>query len=226
MVEVPLFPTTMVLAVGGTAVYFRKPIWNAGTMVVDAALDNPLPTLITGAVAVPVIYKLGGFTTTGAWDTEAPYTPQPTAKQSNALVARTAARVSNVADKSTVDRNKKRIKKIDELIIGGLSESEYARRVDEKNYLVQQNIQLEGKITENERAIITHNSTIHPWRDNISDWYVKNGPLTTENRAIASSALFFGAGAYLVYNLVGDKKVFAYKGRSRRRPATAFGFTA
>ena len=55
---------------------------------------------------------------------------------------------------------------------------------------------------------------------------VKNGPLTTENRAIASSALFFGAGAYLVYNLVGDKKMFPYKGRSKRRPATAFGFTA
>tara|TARA_B100000965_G_C19550512_1_gene739757 strand:+ start:448 stop:1128 length:681 start_codon:yes stop_codon:yes gene_type:complete len=226
MVEVPLIPTTTVLAVGGTAIYFRKPIINAGTMVRDAALDNPLPTLIAGAVAVPVIYKLGGFTTTDKWNTEAPYTPQPTANQSNALVARTAARVSNVADKAIVKANTERMIEIDAELISGVSESKYIMLMQEKGRLRDENIRLEAKIIENERAIRTHNSTIHPWRDNISDWYVKNGPLTTENRAMASSVLFFGAGAYLVYNLVGDKKVFAYKGRTKRRPATAFGFTA
>jgi hypothetical protein len=218
---------TLGLAAAGAGVYaFREPIWNAGTMVLDAALDNPLPTFIIGAVSVPVISKLGGFTTTDKWDTEAPYTPQPTANQSNALIARTAARVSNVADKATVKSNEKRMAEIEDLIISGLEGPQYIMLMQEKSRLRDENITLEAKIAENERAIRTHNSTIHPWRDNISDWYVKNGPLTTENKAIASSALFFGAGAYLVYNLVGDKKVFPYKGRSKKRPATAFGFTA
>jgi len=178
-------------------------------------------------VAIPIVTKVGGFTTTDKWDSEAPYTPQPTPNQSNALVARTAARVSIVADKATVKNNEKRMAEIEDLIITKeLDGSEYTMRMQEKSRLMDENIRLEAKIAENERAIRTHNSTIHPWRDNISDWYVKNGPLTTENKAIASSALFFGAGAYLVYNLVGDKKVFPYKGRSKKRPATAFGFTA
>ena len=115
---------------------------------------------------------------------------------------------------------------IDDLIITGLTDTEYIMRMQEKSDLREENIRLEAKIAENERAIRTHNSTIHPWRDNISDWYVKNGPLTHEWKAATSSAIFFGAGAYLVYNLVGDKKMFPYKGRSKRRPATAFGFTA
>ncbi len=226
MVEVPVIPTTTV--VGGLAAgyYFREPIKTVGLEAFNLALDNPIPTAIAGVVAVPVIYTLGGFTTTDKWDTEAPYTPQPTANQSNALVARTAARVSNVADKATVKNNEKRMGEIDNLIITGLTDTEYTMRMQEKSRLMDENIALKTKIAENERAIRTHNSTIHPWRDNISDWYVKNGPLTTEFRAAASSAIFFGAGAYLVYNLVGDKKMFPYKGRSKRRPATAFGFTA
>lgn len=228
MVEVPVTPKATVLALGaGTVYFFRKPISNAGTMVLDAAINNPIPTLITGAVAVPVISKVGGFTTTDKWNTEAPYTPQPTANQSNALIARAAARVSNVADKATIKSNEKRMVEIDDLIISGaLTSTQYTMRMQEKSALRRKNIELETKIEENERAIENHNETIHPWRDNIKDWYVENGPLTTENRAIASSVLFFGAGAYLVYNLVGDKKMFPYKGRSKRRPATAFGFTA
>ena len=55
MVEVPVIPTTTVLALGGAAYFFRKPIINAGTMVLDAAVDNPIPTLLVGAVAVPVV---------------------------------------------------------------------------------------------------------------------------------------------------------------------------
>ena len=226
MVEVPVIPTTTVLALGGAGYFFRKPIINAGTMVLDAAINNPIPTLITGAVAVPVISKVGGFTTTDKWNTEAPYTPQPTANQSNALVARTAARVSNVADKATHAANAKRMIEIDAELISGVSESKYIMLMQEKSRLRDENIALEAKITENNRAISTHNEAIHPWRDNISDWYVDNGPLTYEWKAAASSALFFGAGAYLVYNLVGDKKMFPYKGRRKKRPATAFGFTA
>jgi len=204
---------------------------NPVSEAVKAVRKDPVPYVIGSLMVVPVISRLGGFSIippsrTDKWNSEAPYTPQPTVKQSNALVARTTARVSNVADKATVKRNEKRIKVIDELIIGGLSDSSYSRRVTEKNYLVEQNKQLEAKIAENERAIRTHNSTIRPLRDNISDWYVENGPLTYEWKAATSSVIFFGAGAYLVYNLVGDKKMFPYKGRSKRRPATAFGFTA
>jgi hypothetical protein len=205
-----------------------NPVSNA----VKAVRKDPFPYVIGSLMVVPVVSRLGGFwiippSRTDKWDTEAPYTPQPTANQSNALVARTAARVSNVADKATVKNNKKRMAEIDDLIItGALTSTQYTMRMQEKSELRRKNIELEAKIAENERAITTHNSTIRPWRDDISDWYVKNGPLTTETRAMASSALFFGAGAYLVYNLVGDKKMFPYKGRSKRRPATAFGFTA
>lgn len=205
---------------------------NPVSKAVKAVRKDPFPYVIGSLMVVPVVSRLGGFSIippsrTDKWDSEAPYTPQPTANQSNALVARTAARVSNVADKATVKNNKKRMDEIDDLIItGALTSYDYTMRMREKSELRRKNIELEAKIAENERAITTHNSTIRPWRDDISDWYVKNGPLTTENRAIASSALFFGAGAYLVYNLVGDKKMFPYKGRSKRRPATAFGFTA
>lgn len=205
---------------------------NPVSKAVKAVRKDPVPYVIGSLMVVPVVSRLGGFSIippsrTEAWDTEAPYTPQPTAKQSNALIARTAARVSNVADKATVKSNEKRMAEIDDLIISGaLTSTQYTMRMQEKSALKQKNIELETKIEDNESAIETHNSTIHPWRDNIKDWYVDNGPLTTENRAIASSVLFFGAGAYLVYNLVGDKKMFPYKGRSKRRPATAFGFTA
>ena len=205
---------------------------NPVSKAVKAVRKDPFPYVVGSLMVVPVVSRLGGFwiippSRTDKWDSEAPYTPQPTANQSNALVARTAARVSNVADKATVKNNKKRMAEIDDLIItGALTSTQYTMRMQEKSGLRRKNIELEAKIAENERAIRTHNSTIHPWRDNISDWYVKNGPLTTETRAMASSALFFGAGAYLVYNLVGDKKMFPYKGRSKRRPATAFGFTA
>jgi len=226
MVEVPVIPTTTVLALGGAAYFFRKPIINAGTMVLDAAVDNPIPTLLVGAVAVPVVAKLGGFTSTDKWNTEAPYTPQPTDSQRSALADRMVARVSNVADKASVKANTARMIEIDAELISGVSESQYVILMQEKSRLRDETIALEAKITENNRAISAHNEAIHPWRNNISDWYVKNGPLTTENRAIASSTLFFGAGAYLVYNLVGNKKVFPYKGSSKRRPAMAFGFTA
>lgn len=205
---------------------------NPVSKAVKAVRKDPVPYVIGSLMVVPVVSRLGGFSIippsrTDKWNTEAPYTPQPTANQSNALVARTAARVSNVADKATVKNNEKRMAEIEVLIItGGLTATQYTMRMQEKSELRRKNIELETKIAENERAIRSHNSTIHPWRDNISDWYVKNGPLTTETRAMASSALFFGAGAYLVYNLVGDKKMFPYKGRSKRRPATAFGFTA
>jgi hypothetical protein len=219
--------TAGLVAAGAGAYVFREPIIDAGKMVFDFAMDNKGPVFVGTLVAIPIVTKVGGFTTTDKWDSEAPYTPQPTPNQSNALVARTAARVSIVADKATVKNNEKRMAEIEDLIITKeLDGSEYTMRMQEKSRLMDENIRLEAKIAENERAIRTHNSTIHPWRDNISDWYVKNGPLTTETRAMASSALFFGAGAYLVYNLVGDKKKFPYKGRSKRRPATAFGFTA
>jgi hypothetical protein len=205
-----------------------NPVSNA----VKAVRKDPFPYVIGSLMVVPVVSRLGGFwiippSRTDKWDTEAPYTPQPTANQSNALVARTAARVSNVADKATVKNNKKRMAEIDDLIItGALTSTQYTMRMQEKSELRRKNIELEAKIAENERAITTHNSTIRPWRDDISDWYVKNGPLTHEWKAATSSVIFFGAGAYLVYNLVGDKKKFPYKGRSKRRPATAFGFTA
>ena len=228
--------TSVAIGAGGTAglgaalfgaYVFREPIIDAGKTVFDFTMVNKGPVFVGTLVAIPIVTKLGGFTTTDKWNTEAPYTPQPTANQSNALVARTAARVSNVADKATVKKNEKRMAEITDLIItGGLTATQYTMRMQEKSDLREENIALKTKIAENERAIRTHNSTIHPWRDNISDWYVKNGPLTTEFRAAASSAIFFGAGAYLVYNLVGDKKMFPYKGRSKRRPATAFGFTA
>lgn len=227
MVEVPVIPTATV--VGGLAAgyVFWEPIKTVSLEAFDLALDNPIPTAIAGAVAVPVIYTLGGFTTTDKWDSEAPYTPQPTANQSNALAERTTARVSNVADKLTVKKNKKEMEQIDvEIVRGGLTAPQYTMKMQRKRDLIEANIRLEAKIAENERAIRTHNSTIHPWRDNIGDWYVENGPLTYEWKAATSSVIFFGAGAYLVYNLVGDKKMFPYKGRSKRRPATAFGFTA
>lgn len=204
---------------------------NPVSKAVKAVRKDPFPYVIGSLMVVPVVSRLGGFSIippsrTEAWDTEAPYTPQPTPNQSNALVARTAARVSNVADKATVKANKARMAEIDALIITGLTDTEYIMRMQEKSNLREETIRLEAKIAESERAIRTHNSTIHPWRDNIADWYVDNGPLTYEWKAMASSAIFFGAGAYLVYNLVGDKKMFPYKGRSKRRPATAFGFTA
>lgn len=228
--------TSVAIGAGGTAglvaagagVYvFREPIKTYGLEAFNLALDNPLSTFFIGAVSVPVISKLGGFTTTDKWDSEAPYTPQPTDSQRSALADRTTARVSIVADKLTVKKNKKEMEQIDvEIVRGGLTATQYTTKVQKKSDLREANIELETKIAENERAIRTHNSTIHPWRDNIGDWYVENGPLTYEWKAMASSAIFFGAGAYLVYNLVGDKKMFPYKGRSKRRPATAFGFTA
>ena len=196
-----------------------------------AVKKDPFPYVIASLMVVPVVSRLGGFwiippSRTDKWDTEAPYTPQPTDSQRSALADRTVARVSNVADKATHAANVKRMEEIDIEIISGVSESKYIMLMQEKSRLRDENIALEAKITENDRAISTHNEAIHPWRDNISDWYVKNGPLTTETRAMASSAIFFGAGAYLVYNLVGDKKMFPYKGRRKKRPATAFGFTA
>ena len=197
-----------------------------------AVRKDPFPYVIGSLMVVPVVSVLGGFSIippsrTDKWNTEAPYTPQPTANQSNALVARTTARVSNAADKATVKKNKKDIENIEVKIIkGGLTATQYTIEMQQKSRLMDENIRLEAKIAENERAITTHNSTIHPWRDDIRDWYVKNGPLTYEWKAATSSVIFFGAGAYLVYNLVGDKKMFPYKGRSKRRPATAFGFTA
>lgn len=204
---------------------------NPVSKAVKAVRKDPFPYVIASLMVVPVVSRLGGFwiippSRTGKWDTEAPYTPQPTDSQRSALADRTVARVSNVADKATHAANAKRMIEIDAEIISGVSESKYIMLMQEKSRLGDENITLEAKIAENERAISTHNEAIHPWRDNISDWYVKNGPLTTENRAIVSSAIFFGAGAYLVYNLVGDKKVFPYKGRRKKRPATAFGFTA
>jgi hypothetical protein len=205
---------------------------NPVSKAVKAVRKDPFPYVIGSLMVVPVVSRLGGFwiippSRTDKWDTEAPYTPQPTANQRSALADRTTARVSNVADKATVKSNEKTMAEIDDLIISGtLTATQYTMRMQEKSELMTENIALEAKIAENERAISTHNEAIHPWRDNIRDWYVDNGPLTTENRAIASSVIFFGAGAYLVYNLVGDKKMFPYKGRSKRRPATAFGFTA
>ena len=218
--------TLGVVAAGAGVYFFREPIFTAGKMVFDFAMDNKGPVVVGTLVAIPIVTKFGGFTTTDKWNTEAPYTPQPNDSQRSALADRTVARVSNVADKATHAANVKRMEEIDIEIISGVSESKYIMLMQEKSRLRDENIALEAKITENDRAISTHNEAIHPWRDNIRDWYVDNGPLTTENRAIASSVIFFGAGAYLVYNLVGDKKMFPYKGRRKKRPATAFGFTA
>jgi len=205
---------------------------NPVSKAVKAVRKDPFPYVIGSLMVVPVVSRLGGFliippSRTEAWDTEAPYTPQPTDNQRSALADRTTARVSNVADKATIKKNKKEMEQIDvDIVRGGLTASQYTMKMQTKSELMTENIALEAKIAENERAIRTHNSTIHPWRNNIADWYVDNGPLTYEWKAMASSAIFFGAGAYLVYNLVGDKKMFPYKGRSKRRPATAFGFTA
>ena len=98
--------------------------------------------------------------------------------------------------------------------------------MQEKGQKQQQNDNLSRENAEHKRAISTANETIIPYRDKISNWYVKNGPLTTENRAAVSSLIFAAGGGYLVYNLLGEGKKFSYKGRSKRRPSMAFGFTA
>ena len=92
---------------------------NPVSKAVKAVRKDPFPYVVGSLMVVPVVSRLGGFwiippSRTDKWDSEAPYTPQPTANQSNALVARTAARVSNVADKATVKNNKKRMAEIDD----------------------------------------------------------------------------------------------------------------
>ena len=90
----------------------------------------------------------------------------------------------------------------------------------------QENETLKSENAQQEKTISAANKIIHPYRNKISDWYVENGPLTTENRAAVSSLIFAAGGGYLVYNLLGEKKKFSYKGRTKRRPSMAFGFTA
>jgi hypothetical protein len=172
--------------------------------------------------------KALGLTTTDKWSKEAPYIPEPTSQQTTAMTSRAQAQ-SRIADNELIIKaNNDRIVKIDRTLVSGegVSESQYVMLMQEKGQKQQQNDNLSRENDEHKRAISTANETIIPYRNKISNWYVKNGPLTTENRAAVSSLIFAAGGGYLVYNLLGEGKKFSYKGRSKRRPSMAFGFTA
>jgi len=196
--------------------------------VIDYALERPFRSALALGAGSIVGMKALGLTTTDKWENEAPYTPEPTSQQTNAITSRAQAIRALAANKKTIDDNDKRIDAIDrEIILGdGISVSQFTTLFQEKAQKQQQNIELKRQNEEHERAIKIANETIIPYRDKISDWYVKNGPLTYEWKATASSLIFAAGGGYLVYNLLGEGSKFSYKGRSKRRPATTFGFTA
>jgi hypothetical protein len=192
------------------------------------ASDRPVGTAVTLGVGSIVGMKALGLTTTDKWAKEAPYIPQPTSQQTTAMTSRAQAQKAITDNEVIIKANNDKIAEIDRTVVSGegVSESQYVMLMQEKEQKQQQNDNLSRENAEHKRAISTANETIIPYRDKISNWYVKNGPLTTENRAAVSSLIFAAGGGYLVYNLLGEKKKFSYKGRSKRRPSMAFGFTA
>lgn len=219
--------TAVILGAGGLYLY-RDEVSKNTKKVVNYALDNPFGTAVTLGVGGIVGMKALGLTTTDKWSKEAPYIPEPTSQQTTAMTSRAQAQ-SRIADNELIIKaNNDRIVKIDRTLVSGegVSESQYVMLMQEKGQKQQQNDNLSRENDEHKRAISTANETIIPYRNKISNWYVKNGPLTTENRAAVSSLIFAAGGGYLVYNLLGEGKKFSYKGRSKRRPSMAFGFTA
>ena len=196
--------------------------------VIDYALERPFESALALGAGSIVGMKALGLTTTDKWAKEAPYIPEPTSQQTTAMTSRAQAQSRIKDNELIIADNNKRIVEIDgQLISGeGVSESQYSMLIQEKGQKKQQNENLIRENAEHKRAIETANETIIPYRNKISNWYVKNGPLTYEWRAAASSLIFAAGGGYLVYNLLGEGKKFSYKGRSKRRPATTFGFTA
>ena len=219
--------TAVILGAGGLYLY-RDEVSKNTKKVVNYALDNPFGTAVTLGVGSIVGMKALGLTTTDKWSKEAPYIPEPTSQQTTAMTSRAQAQ-SRIADNELIIKaNNDRIVKIDRTLVSGegVSESQYVMLMQEKEQKQQQNDNLSRENAEYKRAISTANETIIPYRNKISNWYVKNGPLTTENRAAVSSLIFAAGGGYLVYNLLGEGTTFSYKGRRKRRPSMAFGFTA
>ena len=230
-VQLVPWTTGSVLAAGAGAFglyLYRDEVSRNARKIGNYALERPVGTAVTLGVGIIVGMKALGLTTTDKWAKEAPYIPEPTSQQTTAITSRAQAQRAIKANELTINANNDRIAEIDLRIISGegVSESEYAMLMQEKGQKQQQNDILSRENVEHKRAISTANETIHPYRDEISNWYVKNGPLTTEWKAGVSSLIFAAGGGYLVYNLLGEKKKFSYKGRTKRTPAMAFGFTA
>jgi len=219
--------TALILGAGGLYLY-RDEVSRNARKLGNYALDRPFGTAVTLGVGSIVGMKALGLTTTDKWAKEAPYIPEPTSQQTTAMTSRAQAQKAIADNEFVIDANNKRIVKIDRQLVSGegVSESQYYMLMQEKGQKQQQNDNLSRENAEHKRAISTANETIIPYRNKISNWYVKNGPLTTENRAAVSSLIFAAGGGYLVYNLLGEGSKFSYKGRSKRRPATTFGFTA
>tara|TARA_B100001939_G_C16944263_1_gene619593 strand:+ start:2871 stop:3566 length:696 start_codon:yes stop_codon:yes gene_type:complete len=219
--------TAVILGAGGLYLY-RDEVSKNAKKLGNYALDNPFGTAVTLGVGSIVGMKALGLTTTDKWTKEAPYIPEPTSQQTSAMTSRAQAQKAITDNEVVIKANEDAIVEIDRKLVSGegVSESQYVMLMQEKGQKQQQNDNLRRENAEHKRAISTANETIIPYRDKISNWYVKNGPLTTENRAAVSSLIFAAGGGYLVYNLLGEKKKFSYKGRSKRRPSMAFGFTA
>jgi len=219
--------TAVILGAGGLYLYRDEVSRNARNGV-NYALDRPFGTAVTLGVGSIVGMRALGLTTTDKWAKEAPYIPEPTSQQTTAMTSRAQAQNRITDNELVIAANDKRIVEIDRTLVSGegVTESQYVMLMQEKGQKQQQNDNLSRENAEHKRAISTANETIIPYRNKISNWYVKNGPLTTENRAAVSSLIFAAGGGYLVYNLLGEGKKFSYKGRSKRRPSMAFGFTA
>ncbi len=219
--------TAAILGAGGLYLY-RDEVSRNARKLGNYALDRPFGTAVTLGVGSIVGMKALGLTTTDKWAKEAPYIPEPTSQQTTAMTSRAQAQNRITDNELVIAANNKRIVEIDRTLVSGegITESQYVMLMQEKGQKQQQNDNLSRENAEHKRAISTANETIIPYRNKISKWYVKNGPLTTENRAAVSSLIFAAGGGYLVYNLLGEGKKFSYKGRSKRRPSMAFGFTA
>jgi len=219
--------TAVILGAGGLYLY-RDEVSRNARKGVNYALDRPFGTAVTLGVGSIVGMRALGLTTTDKWAKEAPYIPEPTSQQTTAMTSRAQAQNRITDNELVIAANDKRIVEIDRTLVSGegVTESQYVMLMQEKGQKQQQNDNLSRENAEHKRAISTANETIIPYRNKISNWYVKNGPLTTENRAAVSSLIFAAGGGYLVYNLLGEGKKFSYKGRSKRRPSMAFGFTA
>lgn len=220
--------TTGAILVAGGLYFYRDEVSRNARKGVNYALDRPFGTAVTLGVGSIVGMKALGLTTTDKWSKEAPYIPEPTSQQTTAMTSRAQAQKAITDNELVIEANNKRIVEIDRTLVSGegVSESQYVMLMQEKGQKQQQNDNLSRENAEHKRAISTANETIIPYRNKISNWYVKNGPLTTESRAAVSSLIFAAGGGYLVYNLLGEKKKFSYKGRTKRRPSMAFGFTA
>ena len=219
--------TAAILGAGGLYLY-RDEVSRNARKLGNYALERPFGTAVTLGVGSIVGMKALGLTTTDKWAKEAPYIPEPTSQQTTAMTSRAQAQNRITDNELVITANNKRIVEIDRTLVSGegVTESQYVMLMQEKGQKQQQNDNLSPENAEHKRAISTANETIIPYRNKISNWYVKNGPLTTENRAAVSSLIFAAGGGYLVYNLLGEGKKFSYKGRSKRRPSMAFGFTA